>query len=65
VAEGTWSTAWQWTLVNGRAGSTPLTLNPRLFTLSTGTHTLTFAGREPYTRLDQVIVTNDLTYVPR
>jgi len=65
VAEGTWSNSWQWTKVNGRAGGAPNTLNPRLFTLSAGRHTLSFAGREANTKLDQIIVTNDVTYVPQ
>jgi hypothetical protein len=65
VAEGTWSASWQWSVVNGRGGGAPATLNPRLFNLSKGRHTLTFAGREADTRLDQIIVTNDVTFVPR
>jgi hypothetical protein len=65
VAEGTWSDRWQWTPVNGRASGAPATLNPRLFTLSRGRHTLTFEGREANTGLDQLIVTNDVTFVPR
>jgi hypothetical protein len=65
AAEGTWSNTWQWTRVNGRAGGAPATLNPRLFTLTKGRHTLTFGGREPNTKLDQIIITNDVTYVPQ
>jgi hypothetical protein len=65
VAEGTWSSVWQWSAVNGRGGGAPATLNPRLFNLSKGRHTLTVAGREADTRLDQIILTNDVTFVPR
>jgi hypothetical protein len=65
TAEKLWSSSWQWTRVNGR-GSTgqPLSLNPRIFTTTAGTHTLTFGGRDPNTRLDQILVTNDATFVP-
>jgi hypothetical protein len=65
TAENLWSTSWQWTKVNGR-GSTgqALALNPRIFTLTAGPHTFTFAGRDPNTKLDQVLVTNDVSFVP-
>jgi len=65
TAENKWSGSWQWTVVNGR-GSTghALALNPRTFTLSAGTHTLTFGGRDPNTKMDQLIVTNDAAFVP-
>jgi hypothetical protein len=60
-----WGTSWQWTRLNGRNGtSTPRTLNPRTFSLSAGSHTLTFRGREADTWLDRVIVTNDGSFVP-
>jgi hypothetical protein len=65
AAEGTWSPNWQWTRLNGRGGTgVPLTLNPRTFSLSAGSHTLTFRGREVATWLDRVIVTNDPAFVP-
>jgi hypothetical protein len=65
VAEGTAGPAWQWTRVNGRNGtSQPATLNPRTFALGAGSHTLRFRARESDTRLDRLIVTNDLAYVP-
>lgn len=55
AAEGTWSPNWQWTAVNGRAGTgTPLTESPRVFTLSAGQHTITFRAREAGTGLDQI-----------
>jgi hypothetical protein len=64
-AQNKWSPSWQWTVVNGR-GTTgaPLTLNPRIFTLTAGTHTITFGGREVGAKLDQILVTNDATFVP-
>ena len=65
AAEGTWSTGWQWTRLNGRNGtSTPLTLNPRSFSLSAGTHTLKIRGRERGTELDRVFMTNDAAAIP-
>lgn len=65
TAEGTWSPNWQWSRVNGRGGTgVPLTLNPRLFSLTAGSHTLTLRAREPNTRVDRVIVTNEMTFVP-
>jgi hypothetical protein len=65
TAEGTWSPNWQWTRLNGRgAGGVPLAINPRTFSLSSGSHTLTFRGRETTTRLDRVIVTTDAAFVP-
>jgi hypothetical protein len=65
TAEQLWSTAWQWTKVNGRGTSgLPLSINPRVFTLTAGTHTFTFGGRDANTRLDQVLVTNDAAFVP-
>jgi hypothetical protein len=65
MTEGLWSSAWQWTPVNGRAGGRrPLALNPRVFTLSAGAHTITFRGREPGAGLDRIIVTSDPAFVP-
>jgi hypothetical protein len=69
TAQGTWSNAWQWTRVTGRAanGGTPSyhNVNPRVFTLPAGTHTIRFRGCETYTYLDRVLVTNDLQFVPK
>jgi hypothetical protein len=64
IAEGTWSSSWQWSRVNGRAGGAALSLNPRTFDLSSGSHTLAFRGREAGARLDRLIITNDLDFVP-
>jgi hypothetical protein len=64
TAEGTWSSQWQWSRVNGRAGGAPLTLNPRTFALAPGAHTLTFRGREANTTLDKLIITSDQAYQP-
>jgi hypothetical protein len=65
VAYGTWGPDWQWSRVNGRGGSgQPLTINPRVFTLTAGTHTLKFRDRDRYTKLDRVILTPDQNFVP-
>jgi hypothetical protein len=60
AAENTWSPQSQWTVLNGRGGTTtPATLNPRTLALSKGAHTITFQGRDPNTVLDRLIITND------
>jgi len=64
VAEGRWTAAWQWTAVNGRGGGAPASISPRLFYLTAGKHTLKFDGREAGTRLDQILITNDLQSTP-
>jgi hypothetical protein len=64
-AQGTWSPNWQWTRLNGRGGTgIPLTINPRTFSLSAGSHTLTFRGRETSTKLDRILITTDGSFVP-
>jgi len=65
VAEGRWAAAWQWTVVNGRGSGGPASISPRLFYLTAGNHTFKFDGREAGTRLDQILITNDLQYVPQ
>lgn len=58
--------AWQWVVVNGRNGTgTPLTLNPRKFSLSAGSHVLAIGGREPFAAIDKLVITSDLTYTPQ
>src|SRR5262249_736851 len=65
LAEGTWSASWQWSTVNGRAGGDqPLAIDPRIFDLSVGTHTITFRARETQSVLDPFIITNDPSFVP-
>ena len=64
-AEGTWSPNWQWTVLNGRAGTgIPLTIDPRVVNLTAGTNTLTFRGREAQSKVDRILVTADPNYVP-
>ena len=59
-----WSTKhgegnWVWDQVH--EGSTA----PVRFTLTTGTHTLRIKQREDGTKLDQILITNDLSYTPK
>jgi hypothetical protein len=64
-AQGTWSPNWQWTVLNGRGGTdVPLTIDPRTFSLAAGANTIVFRGREPGSKLDRILVTNDASYVP-
>jgi len=66
VAERIWSESWQWTQVNGRNNTkVPLTLNPRIFTLSEGSHTITFRGREANSILDMLAITKDPNFIPQ
>jgi hypothetical protein len=64
LTEDSWSNNWQWTQVNGRAGGAPLTLDPRVFNLSAGPHTVVFRAREAGAAIDRFIVTNDPEFVP-
>ncbi len=51
---------WRWNVVtNGTSYETP-TEFPVYFYLNAGAHTLRFRGREHYTRLDRIIITNNL-----
>jgi hypothetical protein len=69
TAQGTWSSAWQWTRVTGRAanGGVPSNQNsnPRIFRLSAGAHTFRFRTAESYTYLDRVVITNDAAMIPK
>ena len=51
---------WQRCVVNGRDAQHPFALNPRIFNLNAGEHTLLIRGREPAGMIDWIIVTNDL-----
>jgi len=55
-----WANAWQWTAVNAAYDG----IDPMTFQFAVGTHTITFRGRELNTGLDQLLVTNDRSYVP-
>lgn len=54
------SAVWQWTRVNGRGdGGTPATIDPRVFPLQPGPHTLLVRGRELGSLLDRLVISND------
>ena len=65
AAQGSWGPDWQWSRVNGRGSSgVPLSIDPRVFHLGTGSHTLKVRVRNADTPLDRVIITSDMAYVP-
>jgi len=66
TAEGTWSTKWQWSRVNGRGSrNIPLAINPRPFVVaSPGTQRFTFRAKEAQTKLDAIFITTDQTALP-
>ena len=49
---------WTWDSVNGNAQ------DPLVFNLVAGTHTLRISGREDGTKLDRLLITNDMDFVP-
>jgi len=59
AALNTWSGDWQWKLLNGH-----LTGGERSFNWVAGTHRLIFRGRERFTYLDALYITNDRTLTP-
>ncbi|HEY1252033.1 MAG TPA: S-layer homology domain-containing protein [Thermoanaerobaculia bacterium] len=63
--QGSWSPKWQWKVLNGRGGTgNPLTLDPRVLTLSAGSNTITFRGREIGSKVDRIYITADPNDVP-
>ena len=53
------SNAWVWDQVANRGGD-----NPVVYYLEAGQHTLIFKQREDGTKLDRILVTNDMEYIP-
>ncbi len=55
---------WAWDTVSGRGdegiANVRAEMDPLLLKLDAGNHTITFRGREHYSRLDRIVVTNDL-----
>jgi len=51
--------SWEWDVVSHRNGADPVR-----FSLGAGTHTIRFKQREEDTRLDKILITDDLVYVP-
>ncbi|OHA40565.1 MAG: hypothetical protein A3G59_00690 [Candidatus Taylorbacteria bacterium RIFCSPLOWO2_12_FULL_47_20] len=65
TAERSWSGIWQWSKLNGRAGTgNPLTLNPRVFQLSAGLHKIEFITREANSIIDAIFITNNSSVAP-
>lgn len=60
TADNTWSANWQWSQLNGRTAG-----KPRVLTLASGSHELTFQAREAFTKLDSIYVTSDRNFVPQ
>jgi PKD repeat protein len=57
---------WGWDAVNhwGSGNETDPEIDPAIFTLSAGEHVLTIKHRECGTKLDRLLITNDLAFVP-
>ena len=53
------SSVWIWNLLKIR-----FTADPIIFNLSSGSHTLKIKGREDGTKLDKILITNDMDYEP-
>jgi hypothetical protein len=51
---------WGWDLVNHRGGADPV-----VYSLAAGPHTLVIKQREDGTKIDRILITNDLAYVPQ
>jgi lysophospholipase L1-like esterase len=51
---------WGWDLVNNRGGADPV-----VYPLSAGQHTLKIKQREDGTKLDRILITDDMAYVPQ
>jgi hypothetical protein len=67
--DNTWNvedgTTWQWDLVNDWDTVTyQYIADPVMFPLSAGTHTIKVKQREDGTKLDKILFTNDLSYIP-
>jgi hypothetical protein len=69
---GIWDTeqstgaTWGWDALNYRTGLLPEPSAPPVrLSLTVGSHTLRLKQRENGTKLDRLLITNDLTFVPR
>ena len=61
------SSMWQWDAVNhwGNGGEFEPEIDPVVFNLSAGDHILEIKQREDGTKLDKLLITNNLSYVPQ
>ena len=61
-----WDTAlggtetWIWDKVNNRGGADPV-----VYSLGAGQHTLIIKQREDGTKIDRILITNDMQYIPQ
>ena len=53
------STSWLWDQVADSSGDDPLGVY-----LEAGEHTLVIKHREPRTKIDKILITNDMEYIP-
>ncbi|MDZ7291412.1 MAG: hypothetical protein ONB42_15875, partial [candidate division KSB1 bacterium] len=58
--------AWDWDLLSdrGNGSANRPEFDPKIFEWTAGNHTITFKARYADTRLDKILITADLTYVP-
>lgn len=65
AAENHYSTEWQWNRWSGRVNNfAAQNTQPKMFTLTAGTHTLLLRGREANTKLDRLCLTDDPALEP-
>jgi len=64
--EGGQNPDWTWDRVSNQGSGTHISPedDPRIFSLLAGTHIISFRGRERETKLDRILLTNDLDYDP-
>jgi len=66
VSYENYTSVWTWDQVTDRGSGTwgQPEIDPVEFVLAPGTYTLRIRNREDGTKLDQILITNDLTYIP-
>jgi hypothetical protein len=66
VAEGKPIMKWLWSQIKTRGSrNMPAEIDPRVYHLESGKRSIVFRSREPFCRLDKIIITNDLKFVPQ
>ena len=64
--EGNWSPQWQWVRLTTRGTAwAPTAPTPWNLQLNGGTHTIQIRSREANSQLDQILITADMSFVPR
>ncbi|MFQ5822511.1 MAG: Ig-like domain-containing protein [bacterium] len=66
VLQGLWQSDWTWDQVSDRGTGSSLNpeFDPKLFQLTAGTHNLKIKQRDAGTKIDKIIITSDLNFVP-